>query len=164
MRKFLGLICVLATAGWLTGCATGDPRLQGTWKSNKVPMPTEMVKVTKMQTVKVRKGSKKTKKIPKTVMVAKTKSAPAYIDLILRYSGARVTFEFPAEDGGRRPRITMPYQVAESDEKSVTIDLKEPSGNTSRVQIFFDGPNRYWVNPVGGEGWKEYYDKIESRG
>ena len=38
---------------FLSGCATGDPRLQGTWKSHKVPMPVEMVKVTQTQTVKV---------------------------------------------------------------------------------------------------------------
>jgi len=164
MGRLIRIGCLLAAACWLGGCATGDPRLQGTWKSNKVPMPVEMVKTTQMQTVKVRKGSKKTKKVPKTVMVAKTKSAPPYIDLVLRYDRARVTIQYPPDAQGKTPRISMPYEVADSDEKSVVIDLLEPTGSKTRIHIFFDGPNRYWVNPAGGEGWKEYYDRIQTRG
>lgn len=161
MGKFIGLFVLFAL---LTGCATGDPRLLGTWKSHKVPMPVEMVKETRMQTVKVRKGSRKTKKVPKTVMVAKSKSAPPYIDLVLRYDRSRVTMLYPPNAEGNRPRVSMPYQVAASDEKSVVIDLLEPTGARTRIHIFFDGPNRYWVNPAGGEGWKEFYERVESRG
>jgi len=165
MGKFTGLATLLAAGWWLTGCASGDPRLQGTWKSNKVPMPVEMVKVTKVETVRIRKGSRKTKKVPKTVMLAKTKSAPRYLDLILKYERARLTFEFPAADGAGPRRISVPYEVAASDEKSVVIDLREPvTGEKERIQISFDGPNRYWVNPSGGEGWKEYYERIAKRG
>ncbi len=165
MGKFTGLATLLAAGWWLTGCASGDPRLQGTWKSNKVPMPVEMVKVTKVETVRIRKGSRKTKKVPKTVMLAKTKSAPRYLDLILKYERARLTFEFPAADVAGPRRISVPYEVAASDEKSVVIDLREPvTGEKERIQISFDGPNRYWVNPSGGEGWKEYYERIAKRG
>lgn len=163
MGKLKGTL--LAAAVCLTGCASGDPRLQGAWKSNKVPMPVEMVKVTRVETVRVRKGSRKTKKVPKTVMVAKTKSAPRYLDLILKYERARLTFEFPASAGAGPRRISVPYEVAASDAKSVIIDVREPvTGGKERIQISFDGPNRYWVNPTGGEGWKEYYERIEKRG
>ena len=165
MGKITALACLLTTACWLTGCASGDPRLQGTWKSNKVPMPTEMVKVTKMETVRVRKGSRKTKKVPKTVLVAKTKSAPAYLDLVVKYERSHLIIQLPSEDGGKPPRISLPYEVAASDEKSVTINVREPvSGTRERIEISFDGPNRYYVNPTGGEGWKEYYERIEKRG
>lgn len=162
MGKFFGLTVLLALALWLTGCATGEPRLQGTWKSNKVPMGTEMVKVTKMQTVKVGKGrKKKTKQVPTTVTVARPKSAPPYIDLIVRYEGAHMTLLVPGEGAERPKRAKFTYEVVESDEKSVTIDILEPTTQTKRrIQIFFEGPNRYYVNPVGGEGWKEYYVRI----
>lgn len=165
MGKFSALAFLLAAALLLGGCASGDPRLQGTWKSNKVPMPTEMIKVTKVETVKVRKGSRKTKKVAKTTMVAKTKSAPPYIDLIVKYDRAIMILQLPSESGGKPARISFPYEVAASDEKSVTIDVKEPTtGAKERIQITFDGPNRYWVNPAGGQGWKEYYDRIQKRG
>lgn len=165
MGKFTGLATLLAAGLWLTGCASGDPRLQGTWQSHKVPMPVEMVKVTKIETVRVSKRSKRTKKVPKTVMVAKTKSAPRYLDLVLKYECARLTFEFPPADGAGPRRISVPYAVAAADEKSVVIDVREPlSGEKERIQISFDGPNRYWVSPSGGEGWKEYYQRVEKRG
>ena len=165
MGKFSALALLLAVALWLSGCASGDSRLQGTWKSNKVPMPTEMVKVTKVETVRVRKGSRKTKKVPKTVMIAKTKSAPPYIDLVVKYERALMIIQLPTAEGERPQRISFPYEVAASDEKSVTIDVKEPTtGSKERIQITFDGPNRYWVNPAGGQGWKEYYDRIQKRG
>lgn len=165
MGKFTGLATLLAAVWWLAGCASGDPRLQGTWKSNKVPMPVEMVKVTKVETVRISKRSKRTKKVPKTVMVAKTKPAPRYLDLILKYERARLTFEFPPAAGAGPRRISVPYEVASADEKSVVIDVREPvTGQKERIQISFDGPNRYWVNPCGGEGWKEYYQRVEKRG
>lgn len=165
MKRFTSLGFLLLVGLWLAGCATGEPRLQGTWKSRKAPMPVEMVKVTTMQTVKVGKGKRKTtKQVPKTVTVAKTKSAPPYIDLILKYQGARVTIELPPENGSRPLRHTLSYEVVTSDNTSVTIDVREPTtGTIKRIQIFFDGPNRYWVNPAGGQGWKEYYDRIEKR-
>ena len=165
MGKFLGLAALTALALLLGGCASGDPRLQGTWKSNKVPMPVEMVKVTKTESVRVSKRSKKTKKVQRTTMVAKTKSAPRYIDLVLRCERARLTFEFPPADGSGPRRISVPYQVASSDATSLVIDLREPrSGVKERVQISFDGPNRFWVSPARGEGWKEFYQRIEKRG
>lgn len=165
MGKFLGTAALLVLALFFAGCASGDPRLQGTWKSNKMPMPVEMVKVTKTENVRVSKRSKKTKKVQRTVMVAKAKTAPRYIDLVLRCERARLTFEFPATDGSGPRRISVPYQVAAADEKSVVIDLREPvSGTKERIQISFDGPNRFWVSPAGGEGWKEYYQRIEKRG
>jgi hypothetical protein len=165
MGKIMGPAALLAAAIWFTGCASGDPRLQGTWKSNKVPMPVEMVKVTKVQTVRVSKRSKKTKRVPKTVMVAKTKSAPRYLDLVLKYERARITFEYPSIDGAGPRRISVPYSVAASDEKSVIIDVREPvTGEKERIEISFDGPNRYWVNPAGGEGWREYYERVQKRG
>lgn len=165
MGKFTGLASLLAVGVLLSGCASGDPRLQGAWKSNKVPMPVEMIKVTKVEIVKVRKGSRKTKKVPKTVMVAKTQSAPRYLDLILKYERTRLTFEFPPADGAGPRRISVPYEVASADEKTVVIDVREPvTGEKERIQISFDGPNRYWVSPAGGQGWKEYYERIEKRG
>jgi len=43
--------------------------------------------------------------------------------------------------------------------------VREPvTGTNERIEISFDGPNRYYVNPTGGEGWKEYYERIEKRG
>lgn len=155
----------LAAGLLLAGCASGDPRLRGTWKSNKVPMPVEMVKVTKMETVRVRKGSRKTKKVPQTVMVAKTKAAPPYLDLVVKYERAHLVIEFPSKNGGEPVRVSLPYKVATSDEKSVAIDVREPvSGTTERIEISFDGPNRFWVTPANGEGWKEYYERVEKRG
>lgn len=163
MRKTVGLFWVLAGALLLGGCASGEPRLQGAWKSHKVPMPVEMVKVTRMETVRVSKRSKRTKKVPRTVTVARSKSAPSYQDLVLRCDRARLTFEFTG--GGEPRRISVPYSVAASDEKSVVIDLREPvTGSKERVQISFDGPDRFWVSPAGGAGWKEYYQRIEKRG
>lgn len=165
MGKFSGLAMLLALGVSLAGCASGDPRLQGSWKSNKVPMAVEMVKVTKTETVRVSKKSKRTKKVQRSVMVAKTKSAPRYIDLVLRCERARLTFEFPPADGSGPRRISVPYEVASSDESSLVIDVREPvSGAKERIQISFDGPNRFWVSPAGGEGWKEYYQRIEKRG
>jgi hypothetical protein len=165
MGKFSGFALLSALAMWLVGCASGDPRLQGTWKSNKVPMPVEMVKVTKTEKVRVSKRSKKTKKVQRTVMVAKSKPAPRYIDLVLRCERARLIFEFPPADGTGPRRISVPYVVAASDEKSVVIDLREPiSGTKERVQISFDGPDRFWVSPANGEGWREYYQRIEKGG
>jgi hypothetical protein len=165
MGKFSGLALLSALALWLTGCASGDPRLQGTWKSNKVPMPVEMVKVTKTETVRVSKRSKKTKKVKRTVMVPKPKSAPRYIDIVLRCEGARLTFEFPTSGGEGPRRISVPYKVAAADDRSVVLDLREPfSKTTERVQISFDGPNRFWVSPAGGEGWKEYYVRVPKDG
>ena len=165
MGKFSGLALLSALALLFTGCAAGDPRLQGNWKSHKVPMPVEMVKVTKTETVRVSKRSKKTKKVQRTVMVAKPREAPLYIDIVLRCERSRLTFEFPPADGAPARRISVPYTVAASDEKSLLIDLREPlSGNKERVQISFDGPNRFWVSPAGGSGWKEYYQRIEKRG
>lgn len=164
MAKFTGIALLFSAGLWLVGCASGDPRLQGTWRSNKVPMPMEMVKVTKMETVRVSKRSKRTKKVPKTVMVAKAKSAPRYLDLILRYDRAKLTFEYLGESGEPR-RISVPYEVASSDANSVTIDVRDPrSGTRERILISFDGPDRYWVSPANGEGWKEYYQRIEKRG
>ncbi len=165
MGKFTPLAVSLAVGLWLTSCATGDPRLRGTWKSNKVPMPVEMVKVTKMQPVKIRKGSRKTKLVPKTVTVAKTKSAPPYLDLVVKYERSYLVIEFPPKDGGPPARVSLPYEVTASDEKSVCIDVRDPAAGTKeRIEISFDGPNRFWVNPAGGEGWKEYYDRVEKRG
>lgn len=165
MGKFSGLALLLALGALLTGCASGDPRLQGSWKSNKVPMPVEMVKVTKTETVRVSKKSKRTKKVQRSVMVAKTKSAPRYLELILRCERARLTFEFPPSDGAGPRRVSVPYEVASANETSVVIDVREPvTGEKERIQISFDGPNRFWVTPAGGEGWKEYYQRIEKRG
>jgi len=165
MGKFTALAAVFAAVLWLTGCASGEPRLRGTWKSNKVPMPVEMVKVTKMEPVKIRKGSRKTKLVPKTVTVAKTKAAPPYLDLIVKCERTYLVIEFPPKNGGPPARVSLPYEVAASDEKSVVIDVRDPAvGTKERIEISFDGPNRFWVNPAGGEGWKEYYDRIEKRG
>lgn len=165
MGKFMGTAALVAAALCFTGCASGDPRLQGTWKSHKVPMPVEMVKVTKIQTVRVSKRSKRTKKVPTTVMVAKTKPAPRYLDLVLKYERARLTFEYPSTDGAGPRRISVPYSVAASGEKSVVIDVREPrTGEKERIEISFEGPNRYWVNPAGGEGWREYYERVQKRG
>jgi hypothetical protein len=165
MGKFSGIALLMALGLLCAGCASGDPRLQGSWRSNKVPMPVEMVKVTKTETVRVSKKSKKTKKVQRTVMVAQTKSAPRYIDLVLRCERARLTFEFPPADGSGPRRISVPYEVAAADASSVVIDVREPvSGSKERIQISFDGPNRFWVSPAGGEGWKEYYQRIEKRG
>jgi hypothetical protein len=73
--------------------------------------------------------------------------------------------EFPSKNGGKPVRVSLPYKVVASDEKSVSIDVREPvSGTNSRIEISFDGPNRYWVSPSGGEGWKEYYERIKTRG
>lgn len=165
MRRFIGLGFLLVAAWWLTGCATGEPRLQGTWKSNKVPMGVEMVKVTTVQTVKVGKGKHKTtKKVPKTVTVAKTKSAPAYVDLVLRYRGATLIIEMPSGSGDKPLHSKLTYEVVASDDQSVTIDVKEPTtGVKKRIHITFDGPNRYTVDPAGGVGWKEYYVRVEGR-
>lgn len=144
-----------------TGCATGDPRLQGTWRSHKVPMPVVMVKETKMETVRVRKNSRKTKQVPKTVMVAKTKSAPPYIDLVLKYEGSSLTMVVPSENGDAPLRRKIPYKVAASDANSVAIALSQPgTGSTDYIQIVFDGPNKYWVNPANGDGWREYYERV----
>ena len=160
MGKFAGLIVVVAAA-LSSGCATGDPRLQGTWKSHKVPMPVVMVKETKMETVRVRKGSRRTKQVPRTVMVAREQSAPPYLPLTLRFEGSSVTFELPAESGDRPWRKKVPYKVAATDEKSIAIALNRPgSSSTDYIQMVFDGPDRYWVNPAGGQGWKEYYDRV----
>lgn len=165
MGKFLALASLLAMGTLLTGCASGDPRLQGTWKSNKVAMPVEMVKVTKTETVRISKRSKKTRKVQRSVMVAKTKSAPSYIDLVLRCERAKLTFEFSPADGSVPRRISVPYEVASADAKSLVIDIRQPAtGAKERIQISFDGPNRFWVNPAGGEGWKEFYQRIEKRG
>lgn len=165
MGKFSAFALLLALGALLTGCASGDPRLQGTWKSNKVAMPVEMVKVTKTETVRISKKSKKTKKVQKSVMVAKTKSAPRYIDLVLRCERAKLTFEFSPADGSGPRKISVPYEVASANENSLVIDLRQPAtGAKERIQISFDGPNRFWVNPAGGEGWKEFYQRIEKRG
>ena len=165
MGKFTILVAMLAAGISLSGCATGDPRLRGTWKSNKVPMPVEMVKVTKMEPVKIRKGSRKTKLVPKTITVAKTKSAPPYLDLVVKYERAYLVIEFPPKDGGPPARVSLPYKVAAFDEKSASIDVRDPAAGTmERIEISFDGPNRFWVNPAGGEGWKEYYERVEQRG
>lgn len=165
MGKITGWVTLVVAALWLTGCATGDPRLQGTWKSHKVPMPVEMVKVTKMETVKVRKGSRKTKKVPRTVTVARSKPAPPYIDLVVQYQRSHLIIELPPEDGDRSQRISLPYEVTTSDANSVVIAVREPvSGAKDHIRITFDGPNRYWVNPAGGEGWREYYERIDKRG
>ena len=165
MGRKTGLAALIAVGFWVSGCASGEPRLQGTWKSNKVPMPVEMVKVTTMETVKVRKGSRKTKRVPKTVMVAKSKSAPPYLDLVLKYERAHLTFEISAENGSVPRRVSVPYEVAASSADSVFIDVRQPvTGQKERIQISFDGPDRYWVSPVGGQGWKEYYQRIEKRG
>lgn len=161
MGRFSGRSFLLVAALGFAGCATGEPRLQGTWKSHKVPMPVEMVKETRMETVRVRKGSRKTKKVPKTVTVAKTKSAPPYIDLTLKYEGATLTMEVPSGDGQPPLRRKMPYKVAASDANSVSIALPQPgTKEPDIIQIVFEGPNRYWVNPANGEGWKEYYDRV----
>ncbi len=165
MGKFTAPAALFVAALWLSGCATGDPRLRGTWKSNKVPMPVERVKVTKMEQVKIRKGSRKTKLVPKTVTVAKTKSAPPYLDLVVKYERTYLVIEFPPKDGGPPARVSLPYEVAASDEKSVLIDVRDPAAGTKeRIEISFDGPNRFWVNPAGGEGWKEYYERVGKRG
>ncbi len=51
-----------------------------------------------------------------------------------------------------------------SDEKSVVIGVRQPdTEEIGQIQISFDGPDRFWVNPAGGEGWKEYYQRIEKR-
>lgn len=127
-------------------------------------MPSEMVKVTKMQTVRVRKGSRRTKKVPKTVLVAKPKAAPPYIDLVLTCDRSHMTIKFPA-DGPKARGVTIPYKVAASDEKSVTISIRNPgTGELQTIQLSFDGPNRFWVQPYGGEGWKEFYERVEGRG
>jgi hypothetical protein len=165
MGKFLGLASLLVVSVLLVGCASGDPRLQGSWKSNKMPMAVEMVKVTKTETVRVSKKSKRTKKVQRSVMVAKTKSAPRYLDLVLRCERARLTFEFSASDGAGPRRISVPYEVAAADATSLVIDVREPAtGAKERIQISFDGPNRFYVSPAGGEGWKEFYQRIEKRG
>jgi hypothetical protein len=165
MGTHLGVLAALLAALVLTGCASGDPRLQGTWKSHKVPMPVEMVKVTKMETVRALKGSRKTKKVPKTVLVAKTPSAPPYLDLIIRCHGARMTLEFPSAQADGPQRVTLPYQVIDGQGDTLTISLREPAtGGTDRIEISFDGPNRFWVQPSGGAGWKEFYERLPSRG
>jgi len=124
-------------------------------------MAVEMVKETRMETVRVRKNSRKTKKVPKTVMVAKTKTAPPYIDLVLKYEGASLTMVMPSEDGGAPLRRKMPYKVAASDANSVSIALNQPGSITpDYIQIVFDGPNKYWVDPANGEGWREYYERV----
>jgi len=161
MWRITGFAALLALGALLTGCASGDPRLQGTWRSHRVSMPVEMVKVTKMQTVKVGKRGKKTKQVPKTVMVAKSKPSPPYLDLTLKYEGAHLTFEYPPSDGAGPGRISVGYKVVESDETSSTIELRDPaSGEKARIRMVFDGPDRYWVKMTGGEGWKEYYQRI----
>lgn len=161
MRKFIRLAFFLVVAFVLTGCATGDPRLEGTWRSHKVPMPVEMVKQTKMETVRVRKGSRKTKQVPRTVMVAKTKSAPPYVDLVLKYEGASVTMLIPGENGGPPLKRKLAYKVAASDANSVAIAIPQPgTGTPDTIKIVFDGPNRYYVDPANGEGWKEYYERV----
>ncbi len=101
MGKCAGLGLLLAAGCLLAGCATGDPRLEGTWKSAKVPMPVEMVKVTKMETVRVRKGGKRTRQVPRTTMVAKSKEAPPYVNLILRCERSSITIELPGESDAR---------------------------------------------------------------
>lgn len=162
----MGRICtlgfLLAVAVALTSCATGDPRLQGTWQSHKVPMPMEMVKVTTMQTVRVRKGSKRTKKVPRTVTVAKPKPAPPYIDLILKYRGSSLTM-YMKDKNGQPIQRKVSYSVSAADEKSVEIAVKDPlTGEPQSIQILFEGPNKYWVEPADGQGWKEYYQRIET--
>jgi len=165
MGKFTALAALLAAGLWLTGCATGDPRLRGTWRSNKVPMPVEMVKVTKMVAVPIRKGSRKTRQVPKILTVAKTKSAPEYLDLVLKYERTYLVIEFPSKDGLTTARVSLPYAVTPTGENSLLIDVSEPaSEKKGRIEISFDGPNRFWVNPAGGEGWKEYYERVGKRG
>ena len=165
MGKHTHLACLFAAGLCLTGCTTVDPRLRGTWKSNKVPMPVEMVKVTKMETVPIRKGSRKTKLVPKILTVAKTQSAPEYLDLVLKYERSYLVIEFPSKDGVTTARVSLPYAVTVSGGNSLLIDVSEPaSGKKGRIEISFDGPNRFWVNPAGGEGWKEYYERVEKRG
>jgi hypothetical protein len=160
-----GPLAALLVVLGLAGCATGDPRLQGTWKSHKVPMPVEMVKVTKMETVRVRKGSRKTKKVPKTVMVAKSQPAPPYLDLIIRCQGARMTLEFPSSRADDPQSVTLPYQVTDGAGDRLTISLREPTtGSTEHIEISFEGPDRFWVQPSGGEGWREFYERLPSRG
>lgn len=162
MGKFTSLASLLVAALWLAGCATGDPRLQGTWKSHKVPMPVEMVKVTKMETVRVKKGSRKTKQVAKTVTVAQSKSAPPYIDLLIKYHSAYLTMELPPRPDGQVPRVTFPYKVLASDDKSVEIEITEPTTKVQkRIKMLFEGPNRYYVEPAGGQGWKEYYERVQ---
>jgi hypothetical protein len=161
MGSLHGSRFLLVVALALTGCATGEPRLQGTWKSHKVPMPVETVKVTKMETVRVRKGSRKTKKVPKTVTLTKTQSAPPYIDLVLKYEGSSLTMMLPSANG-EPMRKKIPYKVVSSDVNSVAIALPQPGTKTmDYIQITFDGPNRYWVAPANGEGWKEYYSRVK---
>jgi len=161
MGKLGGWRFLLVVALGLTGCATGEPRLQGTWRSHKVPMPVEMVKETRVETVRVRKGSRKTKKVAKTINVPKTKAAPPYIDLVVKYEGASLTMVMPSEGGGAPLRRKMPYKVVSSNANSVSIALPQPgTPKPDVIEIVFEGPNRYWVNPANGEGWKEYYDKV----
>jgi len=165
MGKHTHLACLFAAGLCLTGCTTVDPRLRGTWKSNKVPMPVEMVKVTKMETVPIRKGSRKTKLVPKILTVAKTQSAPEYLDIVLKYERSYLVIEFPSKDGGTPDRVSLPYKVSASGGDSVFIDVSEPaSGKKGRIEISFDGPNRYYVIPSGGKGWKEYYERMGKRG
>jgi len=136
------LAASLAGITLLAGCASGDHRLEGRWKSNK------------QLTVA-------TIHFSKPITPAKrTKFEGIFGKLVLTYDRTHVTAEMPPTNGHPVWRNSNRYRVVASDSDSLAYVSTNPLTNEREIShVHFDSPNRYWLY-LHGSGWKEYFDRI----
>jgi hypothetical protein len=126
----------------LAGCASGDHRIEGRWKSNQ--------QLT-VATIQLRKPITPARRAKLNALFGK---------LVLIYDRAHITAEMPPTNGHPVWHNRMRYRVVASDSNSVALVSSDPlTGEREISHIHFDGPNRYWLY-LHGSGWKEYFDRI----
>ena len=141
LLRAVALVC-FALVG---GCASTDPRLIGSWKSNK-----------KLTVASLR--------YPKPIAAAKrARFESLFGKMVVTYDRTHVTLETPPTPGQPAWRDRSRYRVVASDQNSVALVSTNPlTGEREISHVHFDSPDRYWLY-LYGTGWKEYFDRIAPR-
>lgn len=136
---------LLASITLLVGCASSDHQLDGRWKSNK----------------QLTVASVRFRKPPSPAQRAKLEAI--FGKLVVIYDGTQITAEMPPTNGHPVWHYRSRYRVVASDRDSLAYVSRDPlTGEHKISHVHFDGPNRHWLY-LHGTGWKEYFDRIDSR-
>jgi hypothetical protein len=140
MRVIGTIVCLLLS---LTANAeSGSQRLLGAWKSNR-----ELTLAT-------------FKYVPPMSPKGRALFEGLFGKLTITYELARVCSRFPDETG---EPTWMDYRVIIEHGDVLLIESYEPLQKANvRVQITFEGANRYWIHLDEAKGTREYFDRLPS--
>lgn len=144
MRKIISLLILVAcvSAGGANAAEQSDPRLLGTWKSNR-----ELT----LPTLQLGKDAK-----PET----RARLAALFGKVVVTYTKTKISAVLPADGPKKEWNFSAEYLVLAKTETTVVI--RSPNGKSGEMEdqtITFEGPNRYWID-LGHQRGREYFDRV----